>query len=192
MGLGLRIMKAARKKDPVADYLDEAIQNSEPWRHSLICTKCGQVIRAATPIGVRLAMRVHRNRKCRKNVRKAEVMSTAQEMGARLQAIGDEVLKTMNARRTAISEDMNAMLEQMSGCKQTIEKPTDEVARMLGENHRGMTAIINSTSEVDERLDQIYRAALLVVRELETLPSAVDTLAITYMNVGAAIAGGNL
>jgi uncharacterized protein Yka (UPF0111/DUF47 family) len=113
-------------------------------------------------------------------------------MGARLQAIGDEVLKTMNARRTAIAEDMNAMLEQMSGCKQTIEKPTDEVARMLGENHRGMTAIINSTSEVDERLDQIYRAALLVVRELETLPSAVDTLSITYMNVGAAVAGGNL
>lgn len=119
-------------------------------------------------------------------------MTSAQEIGARLQEMAREISGIMVARRQAIAEDLEQMLEQESGCKQTIENPLEEVVRLLGENHRGYDAIVGATSEVDDRLDKIYQATLLVVRELETLPNVVDNLAIVYTNVGAAVAGGHL
>lgn len=119
-------------------------------------------------------------------------MATAQEMGARLAAMADEISRTMSARQTAISEDLNAMLEQLAGCKQTVENPTNEVAQMLGEDHPGTNSIVGGTAEVDDRLDSIYNAMLLVVREMETLPAVVSQLAFTYTQVGAAVAGGHI
>lgn len=48
------------------DRLEDALENSEPSRHNLICHTCGHVVKAATATGASMAMRLHRKFKCTK------------------------------------------------------------------------------------------------------------------------------
>jgi len=42
------------------DRLNDALNNSIPSKHHLVCRKCGHVVKGNTSIGTRLAMRGHR------------------------------------------------------------------------------------------------------------------------------------
>lgn len=42
------------------DRLNDALANSVPSKHRLICRKCGHVVKGSTALGTRFAMRGHR------------------------------------------------------------------------------------------------------------------------------------
>jgi ethanolamine transporter EutH len=112
---------------------------------------------------------------------------TAQQMGARLQTMADEVNRAISAQRGQIA---GALADASNYCAQlqlAAEEPTTEVAGMLGEDHNGTTAIVGNTANVTEALEGVVGKLQGAIADLETITSAADQLSFVYMNVGADI-----
>jgi threonine aldolase len=110
---------------------------------------------------------------------------TAQQMGARLQAMADEVVRSISAQKGNLAgalADANNYCEQV---KLAAEEPTNEVAAMLGEDHNGTTAIVGNTANVTQAMEAVQQKVLGAVRDLEGITDAASQLAFVYMNVGA-------
>lgn len=51
------------------DRLNDALANSVPSRHRMVCPRCGATIKGSTALGVRFSMRGHRKRRCPKRAK---------------------------------------------------------------------------------------------------------------------------
>ena len=117
-------------------------------------------------------------------------MATAMEMGARLQAMADEVVRSVNGKKSDVAAKLADALQAVRGMSEAATEPTSEVAMMLGEDHPGTTAIVGNSANVQEACEAIEAAINSVIQQLELSSSSIDQLGFTYESVGTDIASG--
>lgn len=121
-------------------------------------------------------------------------MANAREIGARLIAMADEVVRGANAQKGSLAGALADASNYLAQLKLAVEEPTSEVADMLGEDHPGTTAIVGVTAAVTDQIEPMHELVQKMINDLETLGGLIDNLGWTYNNVGGDIsrAGGGL
>jgi hypothetical protein len=177
-----------QKEGIVPDRLGDALDNSEPMRHDLVCVKCGAEVKGSTAVGVRLAMQRHRNH-CPGRKKKEEVVKdmsmNALEIGLRLQLMADEVNTSIINAKGQLAGVLADAIHMAMTCKNAGEFPITEVVDMLGENHTGTNAIVGNTVGVSEVAEAVAAMLQEVIAELERMSDASTNLSFVYTNVGA-------
>ena len=115
-------------------------------------------------------------------------MATAREMGARLMAMADEVVRAVNGPKGSLAGALADCLNYLAQMKLAVEEPTSEVAGMLGEDHPGTQGIVGSTANVSESIEQFQLAIQKLIGDLEPMGGNIDQVGWVYNNVGADIA----
>jgi uncharacterized protein (DUF2342 family) len=115
-------------------------------------------------------------------------MATAREMGARLQAMADEVVRGVNGPKSTVVSALAEAVAALAECKLAAEEPTSEVAGMLGEDHPGTYTIVESTAHVTAALEAVAEMVQGAIHRTEQIADAASNLGFAYTNVGADIA----
>lgn len=112
------------------------------------------------------------------------------EMGARLQAMADEVVRAVNEKKGVAAKALADALAAIAQMSEAATEPTSEVAGMLGEDHPGTTAIVGNSGNVQAGAEAVEAAINHAIQELETVSGAIDQLGFVYTNVGQDIMAG--
>lgn len=176
------------------DRLDDVLSNSEGPRHNLVCPKCGDEIKGTTSLGVRLAMKFHRNHTCPMRQRSSKAINlTKQEDGQTIQNMATTVVQNING---PLGQAAGALADAIQFCQQAKaagEDATNQVAGICGEDDPATQAIVGNTANVSEAVENLVAQIEGAIGGIENAKEIAGSLGWVYNNVGASImqAGGS-
>jgi hypothetical protein len=113
-------------------------------------------------------------------------------MGARLQAMADEVVNGIRGPKGNAMSQLTEVVAMLAQAKMAAEEPTSEVAAMLGEGHNGTYQIVEATAHVSAALEEVAGMVQGALARIEQITDAETNLGIAYNSVGHAVAGGSI